>query len=539
VEQEFAPDALLVEVGFLPSLGRATNVVLTESNRPYEIAMGTNSSRGREHTLPLSDLVVGCTERGMYLKSRSLGREVIPKAGHALDYQSSPNVYRFLREVGLERMRPWFPIEWKAMEGAPFLPRLRYGKVVIQPATWRLNENTSVLCKDMPAAQWLEGFGQWRTLWKVPRYVYMIEGDNRILLDLEHPLHLDVLQKEFTKGTAVELIEMGVAFDEQCVETATGPVMNEVIIPLVKKDKAQRKTWMCPNLPVVTAEERLSLPGSSWLFFKLYGVSVRQEELIGGSLREFCAQVEANGLVEKSYFMRYLDPKPHIRLRFNGDAKKMAAELLPLIEQWARGLEKEGLLSELVMDTYDPEMERYGGPQLMKLVENYFAKDSIAVASWIHGKRFQKMGLPLDLIGVMSVIDILEGFGMSFSEQFRWLDMRLSHKEYLDEFRKHRSTLIHLANSSDDWAALRQHAEGQTVYAGMQVRREALQTYAQEVQKAEARGDLYNSQNGIIASVIHLHLNRLLGVDLKREEKVMILTRHTLNALRHFRETRV
>ncbi|TCP54492.1 thiopeptide-type bacteriocin biosynthesis protein [Tumebacillus sp. BK434] len=534
-EQRLEPDALLVEVAFLPSAGRATNVVLTDHCRPYEMAMGTNSSKDAAHTLPLSDLLVGCNDDGLYLKSRSLCKQVIPKVGHMLNPRATPNLYRFLRELGSERQSIWLPFRWEVMEQAPFLPRVRYGRTVLLPAAWQLNENTSELRAAMNDDAWQAGFQVWRKTWKVPRYVYLLEADNRILLDLDHPLHLEIVQKESSKGE-VKLIEMGAAFDDLCIASPDGLLLNEVVIPLVKRDESPGKRLKLQNLQVIPARERLSLPGSEWLFVKLYGVSSRQEELIGGQLREFCRDVQAQGLAQKSYFMRYVDDGPHIRLRFHGAPETISAGLLPRLHHWGLDLQKEGLISHYTLDAYDPEIERYGGPQLMKTVEELFAKDSIAVAQWLFGKRFQKMSLTLDQIGAVSVIDYLEQFGLSFAEAFRWLDLRVSHKEQQDAFRQDRKLFLRIANSADDWAGLRAHPEGEAVYAGLKLRRDEVRRYAEDVRATGERGELFNDRHNIIGSVIHLHLNRLLGTDRVREKAVMTLARHALNALRHFRE---
>ncbi|ASS74688.1 hypothetical protein CIG75_06680 [Tumebacillus algifaecis] len=537
-EQAMTPDALLVEVSFLPPAGRATNVVLTEHCRPYELAMGTNSSKDETHTLPMSDLLVGCTEQGLYLTSQSLGRQVIPKAGHMLNPSTTPNLYRFLREIASEHVQTWQPFRWEVFEQSPFLPRVRYQKTVLVPAVWTLSEQTSELRVGLTEEQWQAEFNLWRAEWKLPRYVYLIEADNRILLDLDHPLHLEILSKEFRKGKDLKLIEMGVGFDELCLTSPDGLLLNEVVIPLVKAVPSVKKLRARPRLPLIPLEQRQILPGGEWLYAKLYGVSARQEELIGGHLREFCRDVQANGIVSKSYFIRYADPEPHIRLRFHGDPETLAAKLWPRLHEWASMLQKEGLLSRIATDTYDPEIERYGGPQPMKTVENLFALDSVAVSGWLHSKRFQKLGLSLEQIGAVSVIDYLESFGMSFNESFQWLDQRFSHKEQQEEFRTQRKLLLTLSNSLDDWQGLRAHPEGEIVYSGLQVRHEAIARFAEEIREHAALGNLYNTFDNIVGSVIHLHLNRLLGTDRERERGVMILARHALNGLRHFREDR-
>lgn len=46
----------------------------------------------------------------------------------------------------------------------------------------------------------------------------------------------------------------------------------------------------------------------------------------------------------------------------SGDSERLISKLLPRINVWVETLIREGLLSRLVLDTYERETERYGGP---------------------------------------------------------------------------------------------------------------------------------------------------------------------------------
>ena len=44
----------------------------------------------------------------------------------------------------------------------------------------------------------------------MPRYVYQTQADNRVLLDLSNPIHLEILYKDFIKlkeGEIITLVE--------------------------------------------------------------------------------------------------------------------------------------------------------------------------------------------------------------------------------------------------------------------------------------------------------------------------------------------
>jgi thiopeptide-type bacteriocin biosynthesis protein len=529
-EQRLHPEKVFAEIAYLPHSGRSTNVVLTRSARPYEIPVGTYSSREESRSLPLQDLVVGCRDGAFYLKSQRLHREVVPVTGHMLNLNAAPNVYRFLREISTQGQRSWSPFPWTSLQSAPYLPRVRYGRVILSPACWKL-KRSDLAGLDLQA---------WRAKWGVPRYVYLTEADNRILIDFENALHVEEVHKQVQSATAeVRLIERIGALEEEIVEGEGGVYVNELVFPLVRVvDKPAVVKAPAPVLPLIPVEKRAFLPGSEWLYVKLYGGKTRQEELIGGPLQAFMSQMQASGWVDKCYFLRYADPEPHVRLRLQGDPQVLSASVLPALSQWTALQLQDGLITRCSLDTYEPEIERYGGVDLMKKVEALFAADSRVMAEWIGKARYGKTSLTLDQLGVLNVLHGLESFGLSFSEQFARMDANFFVKEHLEEFRAQRSLLLQIGNAADDWATLRAHPEGAELLASLLTREPLASEYVQAVQEQERAGLLTNRWEDILFSVIHLSMNRLLGTDRARERKLMILARHTLNGLRHFREVR-
>src|SRR5439155_1901434 len=69
----------------------------------------------------------------------------------------------------------------------------------------------------------------------------------------------------------------------------------------------------------------------------------------------------------------------HLRLRFHGEPRRLHAEVLPALQEAAAGLFDEGQSWRFQIDTYEREMERYGGPGGMLLAEQIFHADSEAV----------------------------------------------------------------------------------------------------------------------------------------------------------------
>ena len=112
-----------------------------------------------------------------------------------------------------------------------------------------------------------------------------------------------------------------------------------------------------------TLSHRLYPPGSEWLFIKLYCPHSREDDLIGDSLLSFAGNVIASGLADSWFYIRYADSEGHVRLRFHGAPERLSSLLFSQVCQWATGLMATGAVSRFAFDTYDREIERFGGPQ--------------------------------------------------------------------------------------------------------------------------------------------------------------------------------
>jgi lantibiotic biosynthesis protein len=525
MEQKLRPEAVFAEVVMLPSEGRLANLALSVNTRPYEIAMGVSSSKEPSKTIPVSDLLVGVTLAGFYLRSRSLGVRVIPTKSHMLNPQTSTlGIYRFLSDLMLEETRPWWGWDWGNLSTRSFLPRLRYQRTVLSPATWRLNHRILPQARNVSDCDFVERLQAWRTKWNVPRFVYLKATDHRILLDLEQPLHQEELQRAFDLlmgEKSLIVTEAGQVPGHGVVQGEEGSYWNEFVIPLVRETHPATPIRKRP-LTTIKENERLKMPGSEWLYSKVYGTFGREDEFIGLHLEPFCRAMEEKGLVERSFFIRYSDPDSHLRIRFYGNPTKLMSECLPLFHQWMMELQEKKLASHFVLDTYDREIERYGGVDVMSLAEKVFASDSRTVAAWLGEKRVNRLSVNLETLAVHSTIDLLGEFASTRDGQMSLLEAFVDTKAHQQEFREQRALLTDVEVTKTGRVA-----------KGLDDRRDSLREYVQVLQQAQDIGRLTNPYESVALSVLHIHLNRLLRPTRDEEKKIVTLAYLTLNAWKH------
>lgn len=227
----------------------------------------------------------------------------------------------------------------------------------------------------------------------------------------------------------IKLAEMTCDFDEYAAKDKNAhPYVTEIVVPFVLSNnnvKPNRKyEYILTNSDVeknalqVTTDERILIPGQDdWFYFKLYGYSKRKNELIA-YLYDKLENLITSHKVKQYFFIRYSDPEQHLRVRVRSEKDMkfiVFDELMNLFEQ----LRNAGLISEVVIDTYEREIVRYGGTQLIENAEKYFFYDSRAVMKIIYMQQLKKEKFNLEYIGVSFMTMAMEAFRLSLKTKRR------------------------------------------------------------------------------------------------------------------------
>jgi len=553
-QKSLFPEHIIAEIAEILPSGRTSNISLNNSDYDYQIALTTNPCENK-HVLSVRDLYIGVDRPNnmFYVKSKSLDKKVIVTMTCMMNPTFGSSVLRFLREVSTaRRTRIADSIINIVNTDYDYYPRVTYGKVIIKPETWLIT--TDALGKEKDKKILEEKFSLHRLKWSIPRFVFLSEFDNRLLIDLDNSCHRDIIYSALKKNTSmsVMLTELGCDFSDFAASNSKGEkYITEIVVPftlsadsVIKDKKVDRKeTTVLTTLSNITANrmaiERdplMLLPGNNeWLYYKLYGCSKRQNELISVAY-ENLQKLVAEGFAQKYFFIRYSDPEPHLRIRVQPGEKGIAA-LFMHISQWLNSLYADGLVSKAVNDSYIRESERYGGSSLIKHAEDYFYHDSKLVMALLTIQRFGEAHLNMDLIGVSFIISALEAFGLSIEEQGLLLDSLNNNKNHRKEFQDKRRMIIDAVDSSDDWFSTRSSASNPEIYDWINENSIAVKKYANAVYEADRRGELTNSIEGIVLSVIHMFCNRLMGNN-AWEQKIFALAKHGVHGLKGLLKSR-
>ncbi|QDQ09255.1 lantibiotic dehydratase [Streptomyces spectabilis] len=460
--------------------------------------------------LTLDSIAVCADSEGFRIVSTELGRELTPSALHVLNRElTAPNAVRFLIEAAAFGRRQWRLWEWGAADDLPFLPAVRIGRTVLSPARWRLEATGLPL-------------DEWRALWRVPDHVQLTLGDHRIPLNLTVPAHQEILRRECerTGAAVVHELALGQDTDGGWLHGPGGAHEAEAVVTLTPCGPRPDEAPTRGTRPVARRGTGEIPPGGPWLYATLYTSVERQDELLTGPLRGFLTEPGSpphagTGGVDRWFFIRYADPDPHLRLRLHGDPALLNGVVLPRLHDLAGQLAADGLARGLRLDSYAPETERYGGPELLTAAEEVFHADSELV--------LERLAAPTDdrvLSTAYDVTELVRAFHRGYGGDWRrWLTGTYPKREQHHKAfaARRRAALARITPSGPPDPVAQPHLA-------------APERFGRLVRVQEEQGALSVSPDAVLASLVHMHCNRRLGADRTAEAQTLAVARGAVQA---------
>ena len=146
-------------------------------------------------------------------------------------------------------------------------------------------------------------------------------------------------------------------------------------------------------------------------------------------------------MVSEWFFVRYADPDDHLRVRFRGVPERLWSDLMPLLCSWASALVTDDLCRGFSFETYERELERYGGPEGMAISESVFSADSRGAVSLLQLQASKGTKLDEMLLSALSTDDLLCALGASAEVRLKVYSALAPNHEGGDAFRKHKMFL--------------------------------------------------------------------------------------------------
>ncbi|HEU4555093.1 MAG TPA: lantibiotic dehydratase [Chitinophaga sp.] len=369
-EQRLNEGVVFAEIIHLPD-DRTGNVLLHPAFRDYEIPYLAQSSLPAARQIPIQDLYLRVADQQLQLFSKQLNKQIIPRLSNMHNYAvHTLPVYRFLCDLQKQGLQSAFLFEWKTQPlRFAFLPRVRYKNIVLSVARWQLEQTDIAPLQQCPASELAAAVRQFRTRWQLPQLLVLADGDHELLVDLDNL---------YTVQAWLRTVKQRASFTLKEFLTGNGKYIQQCVAPMIKTTTTYSPVRE-PVQGIIAPGIRRSFPvGSEWLYYKLYCGPALADQLLTEQLRPAVQTLMNDGITDQWFFIRYLDPDFHLRVRFHLTDTRHIGKAIGLLARALAPLQASHLVWKTRLDTYKRELERYGGSATMALSETLFFYDSQA-----------------------------------------------------------------------------------------------------------------------------------------------------------------
>lgn len=266
---------------------------------------------------------------------------------------------------------------------------------------------------------------------------------------------------------------------------------------------------------------------------KVYSDDHQQDGLLGSEVPGLVEELVTAGMVDRWFFVRYFDPRPHLRLRLRASDNDYAVSVLATAVQRAHVWVGDGRANDLELASFDAEIARYGGPEVYDDVEACFTASSIATTRLLPLLREHGGELEADEVAVVLLVWLYTAWGYDQQELLEVMPRGSESDAVREQFRSSRGRLCSLvapelfAQDSGDADMTRD-----IVLAQLRSGEAVVARAGQAVRSAARAGTLRGDEPGIAGSLAHMAINRMWSVDRQRENDLYFLTREVLRTVR-------
>jgi thiopeptide-type bacteriocin biosynthesis protein len=280
-------------------------------------------------------------------------------------------------------------------------------------------------------------------------------------------------------------------------------------------------------MTMTSEQQRIFIPGESWLYYKLYCGPKTADTLLVETIGPLAGELQLEGLVDRWFFIRFNDPKLHLRVRFHLPDVDRIATLMIRMRQALRPYVEQDLLAKVQLDTYQRELERYGRISIQSTEDLFYRDSELQVRSLAVYRGDQGEALRWQF-GLLSIDRLLDDFGLTLEEKERQTSrIRESYfREFGggkglkikldDKYRKERPEIERILRGGDApdeyWQKLLKLLAERTRHN---------RTIAEEIKKALVAPGGKLELNDLLGSYVHMLVNRLFRTRQRAHELVL------------------
>ena len=517
-EQAQSPHSILAEILHLPE-SRTGNILARTSFRSYEIPYLAKASVDNEFQICMNDLTLKIKGDKIILFDNRLQKEIIPRLGTAHNYSfNSLPVYHFLCDLQTQNFaKPYVGFDWGVLVNHfDFLPRVEYKNVVLKSAKWQIRKADiePLKSKQKSDVEKHNLFFELKNKLEIPDIFLIADGDNELLIDCKNPIAIDTFIDIIKNRKEITLEEYLFEDEHSLIKDSDGnSFTNECIAILLNENTIKLKSE--PIISIKKSSKQVFSIGSEWLYYKIYCGAKTADFILTEKIKHITETLLEKGIIDKWFFIRYADPDVHIRFRLHVSDFAKYGEILQFVNMHFEPLLNQHVISKIQTDTYKRELERYGDNSI-ELVESLFYTDSVFVTDMLDMLNADSGGAIRWKMALRSVDDFLTDFKLNLEEKYSLINTlstsffnehggKKELKLTLDnKFRTLRPQLEEVLNKNNDEAK-----EYYPVIELINERNKSNEKIIETIRLIDANKEMQLSINDLLASILHMNLDRL------------------------------
>ena len=373
LEEKANPDILFFDIAYQGEKD-VDNVNRRKQLYPYELPILSWSCD--PSPLHLDDILVAVRGMEIILWSKKHQRRMVPRMPSAYNYtRSDLAIFRFLCDLQHHQIKSDLNFKMQYFfPGLHVYPRVTFKNVIVSPATWLLPQEVSNAAKSGNLKSAKIMLSNWLYKKGIDFRFKAGHADQTLCFDPCTDADMDAFLLYCSQNVRKEIyISEALIADEDGLKDSSGKTYTTEFQANYHHEHQIYQPFELINVDVNSKRyaDPIIFPGGEWLYFEIYCHPSRTDRILLDQISKLLKETK----IQKWFFIRYDDPKPHIRLRLH---IKDMADGYPTVSRLKSLLEHDcqtGLISDIQIKTYFRETERYGALG-MEQIEQFFFIDS-------------------------------------------------------------------------------------------------------------------------------------------------------------------
>lgn len=501
----------MVELSFVPTGKRYTNVMFCKSRAEYYLEYGSNTSVKGKKRIKLEDIYMYIDENqkiSFMLKDNKKPIRFI--VSNMLNKKAYPREIQYLYEIQNNQEYFILSLYSSLMHFVHHcnisLPRITYKNIILFPKTWKLDIDAG----KNDINNYRRMLDNYIEKYKVCRTVFYGQEDKRMLIDLNNKSHVNMLYEFAKKNKNVILYENLFGVENSPIKGEKGSYVGEFIFNFNKEKYFERAMMDKNSYPFIDNKYIVSQSKSlfeGWISLKLYIEEWQHDNILINTIKDFIQKILLFDYVENVFYIRYKDPQSHIRIRIK--IKKYDENIVEEIKKLIESLKQLKILNSCIYDTYVPEVNRYGGKECITKVEDVFCSNSLMDLNLLKANRNHEYDFNMENLFIISSYKILLNMGLDDELILKFLHNYNYGQKSNDEFKIINSKIGYLIDGQDGIKRIENTKNGIKLLTAFDFDGKVYKIYFDRLKEKNE----FNSQLQAITSILHMHFNRLIGIN--------------------------